>query len=392
MSEHVLSPRARNLTVSEIRKMFGLADAMENVLRLEAGEPDFDTPAHIREAAQRAIAEGKTHYTSSKGTLELREAIAEKLKRENDVEADPVTEIIVSNGGVGALIGTILALVGEGDQVIVSDPAWAVYRPQIQLAQGEAVGVKVSEEDGFELDPQKVEEAVTERTKLLIINTPANPTGCVMDQDTLFALGKLACERDFYIITDEVYEKILYDGAEHFSLASVEDFKNRVVTINSASKTYAMTGWRVGYAAGPENIMEGVKRIQEPFTSCPNSIAQEAAVAALRGPQGPVEEMVARYSERRELVMETLAKIPGITCAEPRGSFYAFVNVKSLNTPSTELAKQLLEEEKVCMVPGSGFGPAGEGYLRLSYATSETVLKEALARFKKFVERRYEQE
>ncbi len=371
---------------SEIRKIFNAANQMSDVMHLEIGDPDFNTPSHIVEAAYKAAAEGHTHYTATAGTPETKEAIAQKFLRDNGIACDPYTQTIMTVGAVGALQCAALAVLNKGDEVIVADPYWSNYTGQIALAGGIIVSVPLRESLGFAPDPEEIESKITSRTKMILYNTPSNPCGSVLPKETLLGIGEVALRHNLLVLADEVYEKILYDGNVHFSLGSVPEFQNNVVTINSCSKTYAMTGWRAGFVTGPAHVIAAMTKVQEANSSCVSAVVQKAAVAALTGPQDEVAKMVERYRARRDMIVDGLKAIPGIETVRPGGAFYAFPNIQSFGMSSFDFAMKLLTEARVAVVHGAGFGEYGEGFVRLSFSTADEVIIEALRRLKAFVE------
>jgi len=358
-----------------------------NVVGFGAGEPDFDTPDHIKEAAVAAIWGGMTKYTPVAGTNELKEAICQKFMVDQGLDYKP-SQIVVSAGAKHSLYNAIEVLVQAGDEVILPAPYWVSYLEQIKLAGAEAKIVETREDNGFKLTPAELESAINERTKLIILNTPGNPTGAVYSEEELTALGEVIVKYDITIISDEVYEKLIYDGLRHVSIASVSpELKERTVVINGVSKAYAMTGWRIGYAAATVSIASAMADLQSHSTSNPTSIAQAASTAALTGDQKPVSQMVIEYTRRRDYTLERLQSIKGITCARPGGAFYLFPNVKAYFGKSfkgkainnaTDLAAVLLDETQVAVVPGVAFG--NDDCFRLSYAISMDSLKEGLDR------------
>jgi aspartate aminotransferase len=361
-----------------------------DVIGFGAGEPDFDTPEHIKESAIKAIENGFTKYTSPAGIPELREAIAEKLLKENRINYEP-SQIVVTDGAKQALFSLMLSVVDEGDEVIIPSPYWVTYPEQVKFAGGTPVFVSTKESKNFSLTLEDILPAVTEKTKAIILCTPNNPTGAVMPAEELRRIGEFCAKRGILIVSDECYEKLTYDGAKHVSVASIsEEIKSVTVTINALSKAFSMTGWRVGYAGGPKEVIDAMVKINSQSISNVNSIAQVAAVSALKGPQDFLKEWLTAFDRRRRLMVETLNEIPGVRCLMPRGAFYAFPNVKELVEMAglesdLELANYLLEEGKIAVVPGSAFG--APGYLRLSYAMSVESIEEGLSRFKRAVEK-----
>lgn len=348
----------------------------EDVISLAAGEPDFPTPAHIVEAAKQALDQGLTKYTPSPGIPELREAIAEQSKARNGIPAS--AENVLVSSTKHALFATVLAFAGPGDEVLVSDPGWVSYLPMVQLAGATAVQVPTPEEDGYGLTPEAVAERVTPRTRLLVVNTPNNPTGAVYGLADLRGLADLAADHDFLIMTDEIYERIVYDG-QHHSVASFPGAFERTITVNGFSKTYSMTGWRLGWAVAPTGLLRAINTVQQHSITCATSFAQRGGVAALRGPQEPLEAMVREFERRKDLVVEALNRIPALQCAEPHGTFYAWARYHDASD-SVAFAERVLEKARVALIPGVAFGQEGEGRIRLSFAASTEDLTRALAR------------
>lgn len=377
-----ISRRANLVPWSGVRRMFNLALKYEDVINLSVGEPDFDTPKYIIEAAIDAMKEGYTHYTPNAGLKEFREAVAQKVKRENKIDANPETEVMATVGAMGGLSLAILTVVDPGDDVLIPDPGFPSYRAQVVLAGGRPVPYKLLEENDFLIDADEIKKLITEKTKAIIINTPSNPTGTVLNEKSLKAISEIAIENDLVVISDEAYEAIIYDGLKHISIASLPDMKEHTISIFTLSKTYAMTGWRIGFAVADENIISQMTKLQEHISAHPSSISQKAAVAALRGGNDCIKKMIAEYNERRELLLEGLLEIPGFKCKKPQGAFYVFPNIKSFGISSEEFSMQLLEKAKVVVVPGTAFGEHGEGYVRISYATSKEKLINALSRIK----------
>lgn len=358
-----------------------------NVISFGAGEPDLDTPDYIKEAAVIAIWAGKTKYTPVAGILPLREAICRKLESDQGLKYEP-EQIVVSAGAKHSLYNTMQVLVQDGDEVILPAPYWVSYLEQIKLAGATPTVVNTREENGFKLTPSELEGAITPRTRLLILNSPSNPTGAVYTGAELALLKDVILKYDFSVISDEIYESFIYNGLKHISIASFSpEMKERTIVINGVSKAYSMTGWRIGYAASVPQVAKAMTDLQGHSTSNPTSIAQEASVAALNGDQGPQRQMVAEYTRRRNCILERLSGIPGITCITPGGAFYAFPNVKSyfgrsykgrLIRSATDLAKVLLEEAHVAVIPGAAFG--NDDYIRLSYVCSIKKINEGLDR------------
>jgi len=388
-----ISDRAKNIKPSQTLAINAQALKMKKegkkVISFAAGEPDFDTPENIREKAISAIREGFTHYTASSGIIELKEAIVEKLKKDNEVEYK-TSEIIVSNGAKQCLFNAILALADPGDEVLLPAPCWVSYTEQIKLAQATPVFIETNPQDAFKLSAEQVEKKISPRTKLLILNSPNNPTGTVYEPEELKKIAQLLLKYNIYCLCDEIYEKLIYDKAKHFTLASLSnEVKSKIILVNGVSKSYAMTGWRIGYAAAPEEIISGMSKIQDHSTSNPNSIAQKASVEALQGRQDTIEIMRETFDKRRKYMVEKLNEIEGVSCLLPSGAFYAFPDVrgildkgieykgKKINN-SFDLANFILQQAEVALVPGSDF--EAEGFLRLSYATSLEDIQEGLDR------------
>jgi aspartate aminotransferase len=390
----MLSERIRrmepSMTVGITDKLTELKRKGINVYSLNIGEPDFKTPDNIINAAKKAMDEGFTKYTVVSGILELREAICEKLKRENNTEYSP-SQIIVSAGAKQALTNALLTLCNKNDEVILFTPCWVSYIEMVKLADAVPVLVKTNESNGFRLDFEGLGKAITKKTKAVILNTPNNPTGAVYPREDLEKLAELAIRHNFYIISDEIYEKLLYDGAKHISIASLsEDVKERTITINGFSKAYSMTGWRIGYAAGPRKIIKGMNDLQGHMTSGPNSIAQKAALEALIGPQESINLMLKEYDIRRRYLLERLENIEEIKCNNVKGAFYLFPDVSSLfgkiynGKPvkdSIDFADFLLEEANIAVVPGIAFQAPNN--IRIAYSNSLENIKAAMDRMER---------
>jgi len=362
-----------------------------NVIGFGAGEPDFDTPKHIKESAIKAINDGFTKYTPASGTLELKESICRKLKRDNGIEYN-VSQIVVSNGAKHSLLNAFQAVLNPGDEVILPAPYWVSYPEMIKLADGKIVYLETNEQDGFKFTPQKLLEKITEHSKILVLNSPSNPTGMVYLQDELTEIAKIAVEKGLIVISDEIYEELIYDNLKHTSIASLgEKIKEQTIVVNGMSKAYSMTGWRIGYTASNQEIAKIMSNVQSHATSNPNSIAQKASVAALDGPKNEIDFMRNEYAKRRNYMVERINSIKDISCSKPQGAFYIMMNISKLigkqfkDEPinnADKFAELLLENVMVAVVPGSGFGI--KGYVRLSYATSMENIKEGLDRIEKF--------
>lgn len=386
-----ISERAKKISPSPTLAITAKANALKaegvDVLSFSAGEPDFDTPQNVKDTTIQAIEAGFTKYTPTVGVVELRKAICEKLKKDNGLDYTPA-QIIVGDGAKFSLYSAVMAICNPGDEVIIPVPYWVTYTEQVCMAGGVPVFVQTSEATGFKMTGEMLRAAVTPKTKILMLNSPSNPTGAVYSRAELEEIAQIAVENGFYVIADEIYEKIVYDGNEHVSIASFnEDIKKLTVTINGLSKSHSMTGWRVGYAAGETDIISAMGRIQDHSTSNVVSFVQKGAIEALRGPQDFVEMMRGEFDERRKVIVAGLNAIPGITCPEPGGAFYVFPNVSALYGKSFKgktiegsdaFAAYLLEESQVAVIPGSGFG--ADNNIRLSYATSMTTIKKGLER------------
>ena len=390
-----ISKRCQNVTGSVTLEIDAKAKEMKaqglDVVGFGAGEPDFDTPEHIRQAAKDALDKGLTRYTPASGTMELKKAICEKFKRDNGLDYTPA-QIVVSNGAKHSLFNSFQALLDEGDEVIVPGPFWVSYPELVRMAGGVPVIVQAKEENSFKLLPCEIEAAVTDKTRAIILNSPNNPNGFVYTRQELEAIGKLAIKHDFYIISDEIYEYLVYDGAQHISIASLSpEIYDRTITINGMSKAYAMTGWRIGYTASPLNVAKAMTNYQSHSTSNPNSIAQYAALCALSGPDDQLKNMVAEFDRRRRRIVELINGIPGLSCQPPKGAFYVMMNIsglfgKKLNgeaiVDSMSFTRMLLEDSQVAVVPGAGFG--ADSFVRLSYATNMVNIERGLARIREF--------
>jgi aspartate/methionine/tyrosine aminotransferase len=358
----------------------------QDVIRLSVGEPDFDTPDFVRQAAKEAIDRGATHYSPAAGFDHLRVAVANKLRRDNKINCDPETEVLITPGSSSGIFLTLLALVDPGEEVIVPDPAWFHYTTLIELCGAKPVRVPVTLGDNPSLDALEVKKRVNKRTRVMILNSPSNPTGMILSKENLKALGEIAEKHNLTVISDEVYEKIIYPGHTHVSPASMAAFKGRTITSNGFSKAYAMTGWRVGYLAGPPEIVEKIVALNGYILVCPSSVSQEAAYAALRDQrmEGAIKKMVDRFSGRRKVVLDMLAMAQGIKAFPPQGAFYTWVDISAKKMSSVDFTRQLLECERVGVLPGTLFGEAGESFIRISFAVNENDLKIALERIRKF--------
>jgi aspartate/methionine/tyrosine aminotransferase len=383
--KNYIARRSFEVEWSGIRVMFALADEIPGVINLGIGQPDFDTPAFIREAAKKALDNGYTRYPPAKGFQEVREVIAQKVKEKNNIIADPNSEIFVAVGAMQVIFNTVLHLIESGDEVIVIDPGYDYYS-QIRLFGGVPIPVPAFEKNLFKVNPEDIRAAITDRTKLIIINSPSNPTGALLDADILNEIARIARENSIFVLSDEPYEHIIFDGKKHVSIGSFEGMKERTISAFTLSKSYAMTGWRVGYAVAPKAIIDEMEKLMEHMVSGVTAMAQRAALAAIQAPQDCVSEMVGEYDKRRKIIHEGLNAIEGISCILPESTFYAFPNISRCGLSSWDFAKYLVREHKVAVVPGSIFGKRGEGYVRVSFAADAEKLREALSRIQKGVE------
>ena len=353
-----------------------------DLIDLGIGEPDFDTPAHIKDAACAAIKDNKTHYTHSRGVIELRHAITDKLNSENNLMYNPEAEVIVTPGAKQAIFYTLIGILDKGDEVLIPEPFWLSYPDMVKLAGGIPVPVASSADNQFKPSIEKLESMVSDRTKGLILNNPVNPTGALWEKDDLCGIASFAEKHNLMVISDEIYEKIVFDNKKRVSIGSLPGMKERTITVNGFSKAYAMTGWRIAYLAGPKDIVSQIAKVQQHTATCPSSISQHAALAALKGPQEEVKYMVKEYRNRRDFLIQGIKEIAPFSCFEPKGTFYLFLNIKNLKISSLEVSMLLLEELKIATVPGSSYGISGEGYLRLSFAISTSELGRVIERLK----------
>ncbi len=377
--------RMESLPFSGIRVVMELATKMQaegkRIIHLEIGRPDFDTPQVIKDACYKSIEKGNVFYTSNYGTPELRTAIAKKLKNENNVEYDP-SEILVT---IGVGEGTYAAFGGflePGDEVLVPDPVWLNYIHVPNFFDAKPVAYHLKEENDFQLDLEEIKSLITDKTKMIVIISPNNPTGGVLNRDTLSELSKIVIDKNLIVVSDEIYEKLIYDNEKHISIASLPGMKERTITLNGFSKAYSMTGWRLGYMAAPKEVIKGAVRVHQYINTCASSFVQEAGITALEKAQPDVDKMVVEYQRRRDYVVDAINKIDGLSCRTPKGAFYIFVNIKELGVSSMEFAEYLLNQAGVALVPGTAFGESGEGYVRLSYANSYENLIEACDKIK----------
>jgi len=382
-----LSNIAKNYPASGIRKMFDLAQKYDNVIKLTVGEPNFDTPVNVKEAAKKAIDEGYTHYAPNAGLPELREAIAkEYAKYSKDYTLD---NVMITVGGMEAITMCLIATVNPGDEVIIPDPGFSNYVGQVMLAGAVPVGVPVFEENEFNIKAEDIEKVITSKTKAILLNSPSNPLGSVICKEEILKIAEIVKKYNLIVYSDEVYDKLIFDGIEYFSIAQVPEVKEQVLVINSFSKAYAMTGWRIGYIVGNKNIVAAMPKLQEGIVSCVSTFTQRAALEAYTGSQEAVEQMHTDYLRRRDILIDGLNNIPGITCKKSPGSFYAFANIKALGVSSEQFAEDLVKNAGVVVVPGSAFGSMGEGYFRTVFANSDENLIEAIKRIDGYVRKTY---
>ncbi len=396
MSNVCISKKASAISPSPTLAISSKAKSMKaqgiDVIGFGAGEPDFDTPVHIKEAAIQAINDGFTKYTPASGMLQLKKAVCRKFKEQNNLDYSP-NQIVVSNGAKHSLVNAFTAICNPGDEVIIPAPYWVSYPEMVKLADGVPVFITGTEENGFKFSVEDLKQAITPKTRALVLNSPSNPTGMLYTTEELKAIAEVAVQNNIYVISDEIYEQLIYDGLEHTSIASLgEKIKDLTIIVNGVSKTYAMTGWRIGFTASNAALAKVMGNVQSHATSNPNSIAQVATIAALDGPNDDVDMMKKAFVERRNYMVNRINSINGLSCKEPKGAFYVMMNIKGILgneikgkkiTNSDEFAEALLEDMKVAVVPGIGFG--AEGYVRLSYAVSMENIKEGLDRIEKFI-------
>jgi aminotransferase len=387
LAERALAERVRAVPPSGIRRFFDILATMDDVISLGVGEPDFDTPERIVAAGVRSLHNGRTHYTSNYGTIELRRALAEHLERRYGVAYDPTTELLITVGASEAVDLALRATCDPGDEVILHEPSYVAYAPAVIFAGGAVRHVATRLEDDFALDPAAVEAAITPRTKALFLGYPCNPTGAVLPDDVQDALAGIARRHDLLVYSDEIYDRLAYGSYRHRAFSALPGMRDRTILMGGFSKAYAMTGWRVGYLAAPAAILEGIVKVHQYGIMSAPTVAQDAALEALVGGEADVERMLAEYDRRRRLIVDGFNAL-GLRTFEPRGAFYAFPEVTTATGLSSEdFAEGLLQEERVAVIPGDAFGPSGAGHVRACYATSFEGLEEALARIGRFVER-----
>ena len=383
---HRVAERVDSLERSTIRHMFDQANQSDrdDLIHLEIGEPDFDTPAHVVDRAASAARDGATHYTSNAGLVDLREAVADTITAEGTRLYDPASEIVITVGAMESLHLALQAITERDNEVLIPSPAWPNYHTQSVLAGGQPVEVPLDTETGFQLDVDAVINAISDRTAAILLCSPSNPTGQVLDANDIRTISEVAAKHDAYVIADEVYNGLVYDEPKE-RIASQAVDQRYVLTVGSVSKKYAMTGWRVGWLAGPSDVINAVTKIHESTTACAPAPSQHAALAAITGDQAPINEMKDEFHSRRDYVYNRIKGIDGISCPKPEGAFYAFVNVRSQTTDSVEFAERLLHNYGVVVAPGSGFGPGGEGFVRLSFAAGRSQLETGLDRLERMV-------
>jgi aminotransferase len=379
MTNRFLSPRVQTLPYSGIREIFDLANKMEDVIHFEIGEPDFDTPSEIIEGAYTAAKQGMTHYTSSAGLIALRKQLADKASEELGSAVTP-DEIVVTAGAMEALLLSMLVTIGPDDEVLLPSPHWPNYAAHILLAGGSISTIQLNEKSGFQLTANNLEAAVSDCSKGVIVNYPHNPTGAMLSRENLEGIAGVAAKHDLIVYSDEAYRTLVFDGNKVQSIASLPGMRERTIVLRTFSKTFAMTGWRVGYLIAPEDIAQRAAKFHEHTSACTSSLSQSGALAALNLPSNASRAMVTEYQRRRDIMVSRLREMPGLTVHKPEGTFYVFVGIQDLAISSLELAKRLLMEGNVAVAPGSAFGAAGEGYIRICFATSEQNIREGLRR------------
>ncbi len=381
-----LSDVVVDIQPSGIRKFFDIVSEMKDAISLGVGEPDFDTPWHIREEGIYSLEKGRTFYTSNAGLKELKIEICNYLKRKLDLDYDYNKDVIVTVGGSEAIDLAIRAMINPGDEVLIPQPSYVSYVPCVTLAYGKPVIIELKEENQFRLTKDELLERITDKTKILILPFPNNPTGAIMEKSDLEEIAKVCIEKDIFVVSDEIYSELTYNGEKHISIACIPGMKERTIVINGFSKAYAMTGWRLGYAVGPAEILKQMIKIHQFAIMCAPTNSQYAAVEALRNGDRDIDKMRESYNQRRRFLLNAFKEM-GLDCFEPFGAFYMFPSIKRFGMTSDEFANRLLQEEKVAVVPGTAFGDCGEGFLRISYAYSLEDLKEALGRLKDFISR-----
>ncbi len=383
--QKLLNPEVLKIQPSGIRKFFDLAETMQDVISLGVGEPDFPTPWQIRKAGILSLEESKTRYTSNSGLQALRETIAKYLDRKYELKYDPLKEILVTVGGSEAIDGCIRAVVSPGEEVIIPQPSYVCYEPITRLAGGVPVIIETKAEDQFKLTPEALKAAITPKTKLLVLPYPCNPTGAIMEKEDLEKIAEVLRDTNILVLSDEIYAELTFGGKHHVSIASLPGMWERTLVVNGFSKAFSMTGWRLGYACGPQEILAQVTKIHQFAIMCAPTTSQYAAVTAMTVCDDVVAEMTEEYDARRRLIVDGFNKL-GLTCRDPKGAFYAFPSIQKTGLTSEEFCQQLLEKKHVAVVPGPAFGRGGEGFIRASYCYSTAHIKEALKRIGEFLE------
>lgn len=382
----LVADKAAGLKPSGIRKFFDLVSEMDDVISLGVGEPDFDTPWHIREEGIYSLEKGRTYYTSNAGLMELREEISSYTKRKYKAEYDPKSEILVTVGGSEAIDLAMRAMLNPGEEVLIPQPSFVAYEPCAVMAGGVVKTIDLKEENEFRLTAQELRDSISDRTKILVLPFPNNPTGAIMTREDLEAIAEVIIEKDLIVVSDEIYSELTYYGEAHVSIASLPGMKERTILLNGFSKAFAMTGWRLGYACGPQEVIEQMTKLHQFAIMSAPTTSQYAAIEALKNGEEDVLEMREAYNGRRRYLIQAFRDM-GLKCFEPYGAFYVFPCIKEFGMTSEEFAQKLLEEEKVAVVPGSAFGDCGQGYIRISYAYSLEDLKIALAHIRNFIDR-----
>ncbi len=390
MKSKQTAERLENVTFSGIRDVFETVSRLEregkDIVHMEIGRPDFDTPEPIKQAAIKALNQGFVYYTSSAGITELREAIARKLAQDNGISVSP-TGLVVTAGASEAIFCSIMTFLNPGDEVIIPEPMYVYYKDWAEFAGATTVSVPLRKERGYQPDPDEIEGLINDRTRMLVLNYPHNPTGVVLDRKILDEIADLVIKEDLLVLSDEIYERITYGDVENVSPASLPGMEDRTLTVNGFSKSYSMTGWRLGYVAGEEELIQPLLKTRQHTSNCPCSFGQKGAVIALRDCQSHLESMVEEFDRRRNLVIEALNQITGLELVKPMGAFYAFPSIKGFDLDSYQMAEYLLEEANVAVVPGAEFGKTGEGHVRIAYSTSYRQLEEGLQRIHRALEK-----
>lgn len=379
-----LNQRVKDIKPSGIRRFFEIASEMEDVISLGVGEPDFETPYNVRDAAYEALYKGQTYYTANAGLLELRQLIAQRLEARYDLSYDPKSEVLVTVGGSEAIDLALRATINPGDEVIYLEPGYVSYLPCIQLSGGVPVAIPLQEKNKFRLTPEELEAAITDKSKVLLINYPNNPTGAILEQEDIEALAEVIIKHDLLVVTDEIYEDLTYTNSSHVTITSLPGMQERTIYINGFSKSFAMTGWRLGYCCGPKELMQEIIKIHQFVIMAAPTLSQFAGVEALKNSDKDVADMRQSYNQRRRFLLAELTRL-GFTCFEPLGAFYVFPNITQFGMTSEEFAMDLIEKERLAVVPGTAFGESGEGFIRISYAYSIRELQEAIARLESYV-------